>query len=218
MAGPLMAVGRALLSSELAQPVVNQLISSGALDPNVARLLYGQSLGSTLMQAAEPMGRMLGLLPEEPPNYNLPTDYYVGPQGQVLSSEGERMVTEQGMSGFQPENQYGSRGFEEPRYEPPMPWNYSMRDAGEIPSQIPMGAPAQEFPSWSLPRVGMPDLAEGLPAATPYESVEQELERLRAKYAAEEEEDESDGGGAVWWPRAPQADPNFVKQQQSQQR
>jgi hypothetical protein len=216
-----MAVGRALLGSELVQPVINKLVSSGALDPNVERLIYGQSLGSTLARAAEPMGRLMGLLPEERPNYNLPADYYVGPQGQVLSSEGERMVTGQGVSGFQPENQYGSRGFEEPRYEPPMPWNYSMNDAGNIPSQISMGASAQEFPSWSLPRVGMPDLAQGLPSAVPVESVNEELERLAARYAeqpatAEEETDEASGG--VWWPQAPQVDPRFLAQQNAQQR
>lgn len=63
------------------------------------------------------------------------------------------------------------------------------------------------------------DLSVGLPAATPYESVEQELERLRAKYAnqpTQKEEDEYQGG--VWWPQAPQIDPRFLEQQQSQER
>lgn len=284
MAGPLMAVGRALLGSEL----VSNLQNAGYL-PSIRGAGrspgWGSnvSLGQLLSESAAPMGRLMGLLPEEPPNYNLPTDYYVGPQGQVLSSEGERMVTGQGVSGFQPENQYGSRGFEEPRYEPPVPWNYSMYEAGNIPSQIQMSAPAQEFPpqrtysferdlggvdtgsgSVSLPpavsstrpdylppdvpwppppgagggfmpagygaeqgfagpvnvpdvyRGQLSDLSVGLPAATPYESVEQELERLRAKYAAEDEREDF-GGGALGL-STPYVDPNFMQRQQAQQR
>lgn len=172
MAGPLMAVARALLGSELAQPVINKLVSSGALDPGVTRLLRGESLGSTLTQAAEPLGRLAGVLPAEPPNYNLPTDYGVGSRGEVYSSAGDRMVAGRGISGFQPESPYGTSLFEEPRYEPPLPQDYSLRNAGQIPSQVPMGAPVQEFPpqrAYSFERdVGGTDFGSGsvpLPSA-----------------------------------------------------
>jgi hypothetical protein len=254
MAGPLL-------------PFVTSQILAGlrpSAPSGIAQFLPRRGLGEDVVRGIGALGNAIR---GEPPNYNLPTDYSVGPQGEVFSSTGDRMVTGQGVSGFQPENQYGMNSFEEPSYAPPIPWNYSLSDAANIPSQIPMGTPAQEFPpqrtysferdvggldtgsgSVPLPSAPMPegpywnrtmpaqyelgrqelplqDLSMGLPSAMssvapPVESVDQELERLAARYAqqapsAEEEEEET---ASVWWPRAPQVDPRFLEQQQSQQR
>lgn len=256
----------------------------------IAQFLPRRGLGEDVVRGIGALGNAIR---GEPQNYNLPTDYSVGPQGEVFSSIGDRMVTGQGVSSFQPENQYGISSFEEPRYEPPVPWNYSLSDAANIPSQIPMDTPAQEFPPqrtyrwepdlggldtgsgsvplppaisstrpahlppdvpWppppgagggfmpagygaeqSLPgpvnapdvyRGQFSDLSMGLPSgmpsvAPPAESVDQELERLAARYAEQSqppaEEEESSDGGAAWWPQAPQVDPRFLQRQQSQQ-
>jgi hypothetical protein len=119
MAGPLFAVGRALLGSQLTQPMINELavrgVTSGIVSPEVARLLYSnRTLGEQLASSVEPLGRLLGVLPEERPNYNLPDDYSVGPQGEIYNLAGDRMVTGEGVTGFQPVAQYGEYGFQEP--------------------------------------------------------------------------------------------------------
>jgi hypothetical protein len=124
MAGPLFAVGRALLGSQLTQPMINELavrgVTSGIVSPEVARLFYGnQTLGEQLASSVEPLGRLLGFLPEERPNYNLPDDYSVGPQGEIYNLAGDRMVTGEGVTGFQPVAQYGEYGFQEPLPLPP---------------------------------------------------------------------------------------------------
>jgi hypothetical protein len=127
MAGPLFAVGRALLGSQLTQPIMNEMairgLGSGTLSPEVARLLYSnRTLGEQLASSVEPLGRLLGFLPEERPNYNLPDDYSVGPQGEIYNLAGDRMVTGEGVTGFQPVAQYGEYGFQEPL--PPRPEGY----------------------------------------------------------------------------------------------
>lgn len=152
MSGPLFAVGRALLGNQLTQPLMNEMavrgLDSGILSPEVARMLYSnQTFGEQLSNSVEPLGRLLGLLPEERPNYNLPEDYSVGPQGGIYNLAGDRMVTGEGVTGFQPEAQYGEYAFQEPAYEPPIPNNYSLYNAGEIPSQIALGQPIDEFPT-----------------------------------------------------------------------
>jgi hypothetical protein len=124
MAGPLFAVGRALLGSQLTQPMINELavrgVTSGIVSPEVARLLYSdRTLGEQLASSVEPLGRLLGFLPEERPNYNLPDDYSVGPQGEIYNLAGDRMVTGEGVTGFQPVAQYGEYGFQEPLPLPP---------------------------------------------------------------------------------------------------
>jgi hypothetical protein len=127
MAGPLFAVGRALLGSQLTQPIMNEMairgLGSGTLSPELARLLYSnRTLGEQLASSVEPLGRLLGFLPEERPNYNLPDDYSVGPQGEIYNLAGDRMVTGEGVTGFQPVAQYGEYGFQEPL--PPRPEGY----------------------------------------------------------------------------------------------
>jgi hypothetical protein len=78
-------------------------------------LLYSnRTLGEQLASSVEPLGRLLGFLPEERPNYNLPDDYSVGPQGEIYNLAGDRMVTGEGVTGFQPVAQYGEYGFQEP--------------------------------------------------------------------------------------------------------
>jgi hypothetical protein len=127
MAGPLFAVGRALRGSQLTQPIMNEMairgLGSGTLSPELARLLYSnRTLGEQLASSVEPLGRLLGFLPEERPNYNLPDDYSVGPQGEIYNLAGDRMVTGEGVTGFQPVAQYGEYGFQEPL--PPRPEGY----------------------------------------------------------------------------------------------
>jgi len=79
----------------------------------------------------------LGLLPEERPQTNLPEDYYVTPSG-ITSSAGEQMITDQGITGFQPASEYGmARGFDEPAYTPPLVPEQGSWTMQNIPSQIP---------------------------------------------------------------------------------
>lgn len=169
MAGPLLALGKTLLGSELVSRLQNEgylpSIRGAGRSPGAGGNI---PLSELLANSASPLARLLGLLPEERPNYNLPTDYSVGPQGAIYSSSGDRMQTGEGVTSFQPEGQFDGRGFQEPAYEPPIPWNYSLQNAGEIPSQIALQSPQQEFPqqrtySWERDVSGVDSGAGSVP-------------------------------------------------------
>jgi len=132
---------RSVLGSQLTQPLMNEVavrgIGSGFLSPEIARLLYSdQTLGGQLANSVEPIGRLLGLLPQERTQTNLPEDYYVTPSG-ITSSAGEPMITDQGRLGFAPQSQYSNSGFDEPMYTPPLVPEQGSWTMQNIPSQIP---------------------------------------------------------------------------------
>ncbi len=92
-------------------------------------------------------------LKQEPPPTNLPTDYMVSPTG-VMDTAGNQMITGQGVTAFQPVDQYGlDMGGFDPTPSP-------------MTTQLPGGGvleiPDTEYQAWFNP-VPMPDLAENLP-------------------------------------------------------
>ncbi len=149
MAGPLGLLARAMLGSEVLRPAYKA--ASEALPHPMNRVLPSNqpTFYELLKASVEPAGRLLGILPEEQPQTNLPMDYYASPTG-VMSSAGEPMITGQGISGFQPASEYETtRNFVEPAYTPPLvpeQGSWTMQGGTNIPSQIALGSPQQEFP------------------------------------------------------------------------
>lgn len=167
MAGPLLLLGKSLLGSE-ALSQARPYVPSG-LQPFLPR----ESLAELLSRLPEHLGYMTGLKQEQPSG-NLPTDYMVTPTG-IVDTGGGQMITGQGVSGFQPRDQYTMD----------IPYNPATDMFGRdttftstIPdmSRFPTGEIATSpmttevsptaYTSWFNP-VMQPDLMEGLPPAIP---------------------------------------------------
>ena len=159
-----------LLRSGLSSEVLSRFAPNAP--SGIQSLLPQTSLGEQLTSAVNPLMYLTGLK-QEAPSGNLQTDYMVSPMG-VMDTAGNKMVTDQGIMGFLPQDQYGMD----------MPYNpatdtmgrdpyldafmqslpdYSRMPTGEI-STSPMTTqvPAGEYQSWWNP-VAQPDLIENLP-------------------------------------------------------
>lgn len=213
----------------------------------IAQVLPRTGLAQDFMQG---IGTLGNLIRGEEPNYNLPPDYVVahGPtqsnwapretgggflpptesRSYVMADTGNQVAPGAGLLAEKDQYRMDPHPWRPVDYPmesvwPPPPEVPSRPDylPPDVPWPPPPGAGGGFMPAGYGAEQSLPSAMSSV--APPVESVDQELERLAARYAEQasppaEEEEETSDGGAVWWPRAPQADPRFVKQQQSQER
>ena len=177
MANPLLLLGRALLGSEL------QRQAAPYLPTGIQQLLPSQSLAQNLAKIPSFLGYLTGLKQEQPSG-NLPTDYMVSPTG-IVDTSGGQMITDQGVSGFQPRDQYTmdipynpatdtmGRDPELEAYMQQMREEYARMPTGSLDtSPMTTQVPSSEFESWWNP-IDVMDLLENLPTLQPQEEEEE---------------------------------------------
>lgn len=174
-----------LLRSGLSSEVLSRFAPNAP--SGIQSLLPQTSLSEQLTSAVNPLMYLTGLK-QEAPSGNLQTDYMVSPTG-VMDTAGNQMVTDQGIMGFQPQDQYGMD----------MPYNqatdmmgrdpdleaflrslpdYSRMPTGEIlTSPMTTQVPANEYESWWNP-VSQPDLLDMLSSTPPEEEENQDQEEF----------------------------------------
>lgn len=170
MPSPLLLLARSLLGSEALTR------ANPYLPYQVQPFIPRDSIGDLLARIPSTVGYMTGLKQEQPSG-NLPTDYMVTPTG-IVDTSGSQMVTDQGVSGFQPRDQYMMDIPYNPATDPMnrdpdlemflrgMP-DFSRMPTGEIAtSPMTTRVPEGSYQTWFNP-VPQPDLAEGLPPAIP---------------------------------------------------